>query len=186
MALKINKPGSTVNDASYGALYIELDPFIELHYDRVSINTKCYDWEDVSLYGLEGYWTNTVDASGIDVSTWVDPAQPIIPKNWERFNPIKVDFEEDASTKLQAWSVKKTIAELTRVKNIPYEYMKYEDNVYELDPSSGEPVVDPSTGQPVVIHSKGELIKKENGVFMFYTKQYDRFCEIDDVSILYV
>jgi hypothetical protein len=222
MALKINKPGLTINDASYNALYVELEPFVELHYDRVSVNTKCYDFEDVSLYGLTGYWdaslrwdpstsyevdvwdvSTVIDASGntidvsildsstvivpagwTDISVWIPPIEHIIPKGWKRFNPMKFDFEEEASTNLESWAAIKAKRELTSQKAVPYEYMAYEDDIYDLDPSSGDPILDPCTNQPILLHAKGELIKKENGTYLFYTKVLDRFCEAEDVSIL--
>jgi len=187
MVLKINKPGLTIEDVSYGSLYVELNPFIELHYNRVSINTKCYDYEDVSIYGLDGSWDSSlvIDPSGnYDVSIFIEPAQPIIPKNWERFNPMKFDFEEEASTNLDVWATEKAIEDLSSVKRIPYEYMKYEENVYDLDPSTGDPILDPCTNEPVILHSVGELIRKDNGTFMFYTRTLDRFCEAVDISIL--
>lgn len=187
MALKINKPGQTINDASYGALYVELNPFIELHYNRVSVNTKCYDFDDVSVYGLEGTWDSSlvIDPSGnYDVSVWIPPAQPIIPKNWERFNPMKFDFELEASTNLENWATEKAKINLTSIHHIPYEYMAYEEDVYQLDPSTGDPVLDPCTNEPIKLHSAGDLIKKENGTYLFYTRTIDRFCELADVSIL--
>ena len=186
MALKINKPGLTIEDVSYGGLHVELSPFIEMHYNRVSINTKCYSQEDVSLYGLDGFWDSSlvIDPSGnYDVSVWIPPAQSIIPKGWDRFNPIKVDFEEEASTNLNLWSHQKVKRELVSVKHVPYEYMAYEEDVYELDPSSGDPVLDPCTNEPIVIHSKGDLMKKSNGTYMFYTKTLENFCDPEDVSI---
>jgi len=187
MPLKINKPGVTVNDVSYNALHVELNPFIEPQYSRVSINTRCYDFDEVSIRGLEGAWDSSlvIDPSGnYDVSIWIEPEEPIVPKNWDRFNPIKVDFEEEASTNLVEWAAMKSKIELTSHKSIPYEYMAYEDDVYELDSSTGDPILDPCTNQPIIIHAKGELIKKENGTYLFYTRVLDRFCEAEDVSIL--
>ena len=186
MALKINKPGLTIDDASYNALYVELNPFIEAHYDRVSVNTKCYDFDDVSTYGLEGTWDASlvIDPSGnYDVSIWIEPAQSIIPSGWERFNPIKLQLETEAETDLENWATQKSITELTSQKSVPYEYMAYEEDVYKLDSLSGDPVLDPCTGAPIIIHAAGELIKKHNGTYMFYTKILDRFCEAEDVSI---
>jgi hypothetical protein len=183
MAIKIYKSGLTIDDVSYGGLHVELNPFIEMHYNRVSVNTKCYTLEDVSTYGLVGTWIDTLDASGNDVSTWVPPAQEIIPQSWERFNPVKIDFELEASTNLEQWSHEKVKQELVSKRTIPYEYMKYEADVYELDPSSGEPVLDPCTNQPIILHAKDELIKKANGTYQFYTRIEDEFCQPEDVSI---
>lgn len=146
MQLKINKPGLTIEDASYGSLYVELDPFFEPGYNRISVNTKCYNFDDVAANGLES-------------------AEAITPKNWERFNPMKFDFELEASTNLEEWSLNKAIVDLTSIHNVPYEYMKYEADVYDLDPSTGEPILDSSTGLPILLHVKDELIKKDNGVY---------------------
>jgi len=188
MAIKIYKAGVTIEDVSYGSLHVELNPFIELHYDRVSVNTKCYDGLDASMFGIEGYWdvsTQILDPSvgPVDVSVWVDPITHIIPKDWDRFNPIKIPFELEASTNLEAWAHEKCVEELTSVKAVPYEYMAYETDVYDLDPSTGDPVLDPCTNEPIVLHSQGELIKKANGTYMFYTKILPIFCELEDVSI---
>lgn len=224
MSIIINKPGQTINDVSYGFLQVELNPFIELHYDRVSVNTKCYDGLDASMFGLEGYWDSSTelipessyyvdvwvddpsghwdssvwveDSSGYwdaslvtvpeyitDISIFIDPISPIIPVDWDRFNPIKIPFELEASTNLEEWAHEKCVEELTTAKLLPYEYMAYETDVYDLDPSSGDPMLDPCTNQPIVLHSQGELIKKANGTYMFYTKILPIFCELEDVSI---
>lgn len=186
MAIKILKSGLTIEDVSYGGLHVELQPFIEMHYNRVSINTKCYDIDDVFAYGLEGTWDSStvIDPSGnFDVSIWIPPAIPIVPMGWERFNPIKVDFELEASTNLEVWAHLKTKQALVTQKLVPYEYMKYEENVYDLDPSTGDPILDPCTNQPIILHSAGELIRKSNGTYMFYTKVLDPFCDPEDISI---
>ena len=159
MSIIINKPGQTINDVSYGFLQVELNPFIELHYDRVSVNTKCYDGLDASMFS------------------------PIIPKDWDRFNPIKIPFELEASTNLEEWAHEKCVEALTTTKNVPYEYMAYETDIFDLDPSTGDPVLDPCTNEPIVLHTQGELIKKANGTYMFYTKILPIFCELEDVSI---
>lgn len=187
MAIKINKPGLDINGFPYDFLHVELDPFIELHYDRVSVNTKCYNGLDASQ-GLEGYWdvsTAILDPSvgPVDVSIWISPLQPILPEDWDRFNPIKIPFELEASTNLEEWAHEKCAEELTSTKAVPYEYMAYETDVFDLDPSTGEPILDPSTNEAIKLHSKGELIKKANGTYMFYTKILPIFCELEDVSI---
>jgi len=188
MSIIINKQGIDINSNSYDSLYVELNPFIEMHYDRVSIHTKCYNYLDVLIYGLEvGTYDSSIviDASGneIDYLQYIPPAQSIIPVGWERFNPILVPFELEASTNLESWSIDKVIEELTNEKSLPYEYMAYEDDVFELDPFTGEIILDPSTGESIIIHAKGELIKKQNGTYMFYNKKLPRFCEAEDVSI---
>ena len=188
MAIIINKPGTDINLNSYDSIYVDLNPFIELHYDRVSINTKCYNYMDVSLYGFEGTYDSSIviDASGneIDYPQYNPPAQIIVPMGWERFNPIIIPFELEASTNLESWATTKAIEELTNEKKIPYEYMAYENDVFELDASTGDIIIDPSTGVGIIIHSKGELIKKRNGNYMFYTKKLPRFCETEDISII--
>ena len=188
MSIIINKPGITVDDVSYGFLQMELYPFIELQYDRVSVNTKCYDGLDASMFGLEGYWDVSIaildpSVGAVDVSLWVEPIQSIIPEGWNRFNPIKIPFELEASTNLEQWSHEKCVEELTTIKAVPYEYMAYETDVYDLDPSTGDPVLDPCTNEPIILHSQGELIKKANGTYIFYTKILPIFCELEDVSI---
>ena len=188
MSIIINKSGVDINDVSYGFLQIELDPQLELHYDRVSINTTCYDGFDASMYGITGWWdvsTTILDPciGPVDISIWVDPISPIQPAGWDRFKEIKVPFELEASTNLEVWSHRKAARELINVKYLPYEYMAYEEDVFKLDPSSGDPVLDPCTNQPIIIHPKGELIKKSNNTYQFHTKVLDIFCELEDVSI---
>jgi len=187
MALIINKSGTDRDGNSYPFLYVEINPVIELHYDRVSINTKCFNGLDVSNYGFEGWWDASlvVDPSGnYDASVWVNPIKPLQIEEWDRFDPIKAPFEDEASTNLISWSLQKSIVEITTTKNVPYEYMQYENDVFELDASTGEPVIDPSTGQPIKLHTTGELITKGNGTYMFYTRTLPIFCETVDVSIV--
>jgi len=189
MSIIINKSGVTVDDVSYGFLQIELDSQLELHYDRVLINTQCFDGLDASNYGLNGHWEPSTyedpdpSVGTVDVSIWVDPISPIFPSEWQRFNNFEVPFELEASTNLEEWSHEKSVEELTSIKASPYEYMAYEADVFDLDPSSGEPVLDPCTNEPIKLHVKGDLIKKKNGTYQFYTKILPIFCELEDVSI---
>ena len=188
MSIIINKSGVDVNDVSYGFLQVELSPQIELHFDRVSINTKCFNGLDASNYGIPHWEPSTYEdpdpsVGTVDVSIWVDPILPIFPSEWTRFNHIEIPFELEASTNLEEWSHEKTVEEITSVKALPYEYMAYEDDVFDLDPSSGEIVLDPCTNEPIKLHTKGELIKKKNETYQFYTKILPIFCELEDVSI---
>ena len=59
--------------------------------------------------------------------------------------------------------------------------MAYETDVFDLDPSTGEPILD-GEDNPIKLHSEGELIKKKNGTYQFYTKTLPIFCELEDVS----
>ncbi len=163
MAIIINKPGVDINGRSYPYLKIDITPEIELHYDRVFIKTKCFN--------------------GTDISNEIENPEFIIPEKWDRFDPIVVPYEE-AAQNLSSWAHQKVLEELSSEKNIPYEYMAYEDDVYDLDPSTGEQILDPSTGTPIKLHKKGELIKKKNGTYMFYTKILPRFCEEEDIKII--
>jgi hypothetical protein len=164
MPLRINKPGIDIDGREFPFIQVEIDPQIEIHYDRVSIFTKCFN--------------------GNDVSSGIENPEEIVPVGWERFNPIKVPYEEEASEDLFSWSHQKALDEISSSKNLPYEYMAYEADVYDLDPSTGEYILDPSTNEPIKLHSKGELVKKLNGTYMFYTKEIPRFCETEDISIL--
>jgi len=189
MSIIINKPGVDTNDVSYGFLQVELYPQIELHFDKVSINTKCFDGLEASTYGINGYWDSSTyedpdpSVGTVDVSIWVDPILSIFPSEWNRFNTIEIPFELEASTNLEELSHEKTVEELTNIKASPFEYMAYEADVFDLDPSSGEPVLDPCTNEPITLHVQGELIKKKNDTYQFYTKILPIFCELEDVSI---
>jgi len=187
MSIIINQGGFDINGREYEFLQVEIDPRIELDYNRVSIETLCFNGEDVSLYGITGWWdpSTVIDSSGnlVDVSIWVPPIDPVIPELWDRFDPIIASFELEASTNMEVWSHNKAVEELTDIKDIPYEYYAYEADVFDLDPSTGEPILDASTGEPIKLHSEGDLIMKYNGTNMFYTKTIDRFCELEDVSI---
>ena len=154
MAIKINKSGIDLNGEAYPYLHVTLDPFLELHYDRVSVNTTCFNGLDISTNGY---------------------GPKIIPEGWERFNPIKLQYEEGAEADLESWSNTKVMEHLSSELDLPYEYMQYETDVFELDPS---------TGQPIKLHSVGELITKVNGTHMFYTKKLPAFCEADDLEIV--
>ena len=189
MSLIINKSGITINDVSYGFLHVTIEPEIELHYDRVSIKTECFDGLEASIYGLDGWWDSSVaildpSIGPVDISIWIEPIQPIFPIDWNRFDPINVPFEQEASTNLDVWAHNKTKEELISVKPEPYSYMMYEDDVLELDVSTGDPVLDPCTNQPILVHEKAELIKKKNGTFMFFTKILPIFCEDEDIEIV--
>jgi len=187
MSIIINKSGVDVNDVSYGFLQVELMP--KLENDTVFIKNKCYNGLDASIYGLEGW----LDASTyedpdpsigtIDVSIWISPINSIFPVDWDKYEVIQVPFELEASGNLINWSHDKVIEELTDVKSYPDSYMVYEADIFELDPSTGEPMIDPSTGLPIINHAEGDLVMKEEETYLFYTKVYDRFCELEDVSI---
>jgi len=163
MALKINKSGVDINGEAYPYLHVTLGPQVELQYDRVSVRTNCFNGADASV----GY------------------GPTIIPEGWAiRFDPIKIQYEEGAENDLENWVNTKVMLKLSTEENIPYEYMQYENDVFELDPSTGEQVLDPSTGQPIKLHTTGELITKANGTHMFYTKTLPAFCEADDLEIV--
>jgi len=211
MSIIINKPGLTADDASYGFLQVEVLPKIE--NEIVSIKTRCFDGLEASINSINGYWDASTeyypgyyhdvsiwigDASSgyvidssiriyppktIDVSIWIDGIEPIFPVGWEDYEIISVEFELEASGNLINWAHDKVIEQLISVRSFPDSYMIYEADVFELDPSTGEPVLDPSTGQPIINHAKGDLVTKDEETYLFYIKTYDRFCEAEDVSI---
>lgn len=163
MALKINKPGKDLNGESYPYLHVNLQPIVEEHYDRVSVNTTCFNGLDISINGY---------------------GPKIVPEGWDRFDPIKIPLEDGYDTDLNQWVHQKCSEELSTVRKLPYEYMKYEEDVYDLDPSTGDPILDPSTGQPIVLHKAGDFILKANGTYRFYEKELTRFCEAEDIEII--
>lgn len=187
MSIIINKPGVDVNDISYGFLQVELSP--KLENNIVAIKNRCYNGLDASIYGLDGWWdVSTYEDPDpsigiVDVSVWVPPIKSIFPIGWEDYEVIQEPFELEASGNLVNWSHDKVVEQLIVERSFPDSYMVYEDDVLELDPSTGEPVLDPSTGQPIINHAKGDLVTKDEETYLFYTKTYDRFCEAEDVSI---
>lgn len=158
MALVINKPGEIKTGGSYSSLYVNLEIIVEEHYDRVSVNTSCLK----------------------DSST----GAKMVPVGWERFDPIKIPLEEGYDTDLNQWVHQKCLEELSSPKKLPYEYMQYEADVYDLDPSTGDPILDPSTGQPIILHHTGDFILKSNGTHRFYEKELPRFCEAEDIETI--
>jgi hypothetical protein len=160
ISIVINKPGIDINEQEYPFLFVELNPQIELHYDRVSIKSKCYK------------------GVNIDNNEYSDK---IIPKNWDRLYVVKVPYEKESENDMNEWVTQKFINELTSKKHIPYEYLKYEDDVFDLDETTGEPKLN-AENKPILLYKKGELIKKRNGTYKFYTKIIDEFCELEDIK----
>lgn len=163
MAIKINKAGVDINGKAYPYLHVNLDSKVELHYNRVSVGTTCFNGLDISINGY---------------------GPKIIPEGWERLDPIKLPYEEGAENDLDNWVNTKVMEKLSTPENIPYEYMQYETDIFELDPSTGEQVLDSSTGAPIKLHEAGELITKSNGTYKFYTKVIPAFCEKEDLEIV--
>jgi hypothetical protein len=162
MSLIINKVGKDINGNEFPFLKVDIYPELEPQYNRVSIKTSCFN--------------------GIDISIGVENPLVITPEKWDRFNVFTIEYEDEIQD-LTIWSHEKTIEELSSEKNIPYEYMMYEDDIYDLDPITGEQILDPVTSKPIKLHKKGELIKKSNGTYFLYTRVLPRYCESEDVII---
>jgi len=166
MALIINKSGIDNNGVEYSILYMDLIPEIELHYDRVSVNIKCYK-------NLEGYSGKTFD-------------ERVFPSEyWEGFyNQIHIDYAEGIESDLETWVHEKTKEYLTSPKFEMYAYKKYETDIFLLDEETGEPELDEETGEPIILNKKDELIKKSNGTFDLADKEIPAFCTESEIEII--
>lgn len=161
MALIIEKPGVDITGIDYNFLYIELRPEIETHYDRVSVKTIVYK------------------GTNIDTNEY---GEKITPEGWERFSMLKIPYDDMTDIDFDKWVNEKSFELITSPKTLMYEYMTYEDDIFDIN-DSGDIKKD-KDGNPIILHKKGEIIKKKNGTSMFYNKELPPFCETNQIKII--
>ncbi len=160
MVLKINKDVETIDGSTYSNFYVTLEATFINDYDKFNVQSKCFSGFDPSLNVCIDY---------ISIINWVE------------FNDMDFQYEEDASTNFDAWFFNKTVDKLTSPKTLMYEYKIYETNIYDLDPSTGDPMLDDDSN-PIILHKKDDIVNKKNGAPFFYNKELPQFCETTNIE----